>query len=199
MRTGHWLLVLVAAVGITAFAMRQTAPAPEPPAAASPMSPIGSIREVMKGIVEPSSNVIFNSAGYKLTYDGFEDLSPKNDEEWLRVRHNALMLAESTNLLKMLDRKVSFTQDQSEGTGDEAPELTPAEIEAKIAADQAAFLRYVDGLRESALGALKAADTKDKEALLAIGDAIDKACENCHLQYWYPEEDEDHAEAPAGS
>jgi len=23
---------------------------------------------------------------------------------------------------------------------------------------------------------------------LNAGDAIDKACENCHLKYWYPEE-----------
>jgi len=23
---------------------------------------------------------------------------------------------------------------------------------------------------------------------LEVGDALDKACENCHLQYWYPDD-----------
>src|SRR3989442_1307827 len=31
-------------------------------------------------------------------------------------------------------------------------------------------------------------DAKNPEDLLNAGDAIDKACENCHLKYWYPEE-----------
>jgi hypothetical protein len=34
--------------------------------------------------------------------------------------------------------------------------------------------------------AMKAADVKDKDALLKAIDGIDKACENCHLHYWYP-------------
>jgi hypothetical protein len=36
--------------------------------------------------------------------------------------------------------------------------------------------------------ALKAIDARDKEALLDSGDAIDQACENCHVKYWYPNE-----------
>jgi hypothetical protein len=34
--------------------------------------------------------------------------------------------------------------------------------------------------------AVKASDTKDKQALFQALTEIDKACENCHLEYWYP-------------
>ena len=27
---------------------------------------------------------------------------------------------------------------------------------------------------------------KDSDALFQAGSAIDKVCENCHLEYWYP-------------
>jgi hypothetical protein len=33
---------------------------------------------------------------------------------------------------------------------------------------------------------MKAVDAKDKDALFRSLDGIDKACENCHLHYWYP-------------
>jgi hypothetical protein len=41
-------------------------------------------------------------------------------------------------------------------------------------------------LQDAAALALKAVDAKDKGALLHAIDGIDKACENCHLHYWYP-------------
>ena len=34
--------------------------------------------------------------------------------------------------------------------------------------------------------ALQAADARDVEKLFASGDEIDRACENCHVKYWYP-------------
>jgi len=38
------------------------------------------------------------------------------------------------------------------------------------------------------LESFKAIEKKDVEGLLNSGDGIDKACENCHLKYWYPNE-----------
>ena len=34
--------------------------------------------------------------------------------------------------------------------------------------------------------ALKASDARDKDALFKACERLDKACENCHLHYWYP-------------
>jgi hypothetical protein len=36
--------------------------------------------------------------------------------------------------------------------------------------------------------AFAAIEAKDAEKLLDVGNAIDEACEKCHLQYWYPNE-----------
>ena len=33
---------------------------------------------------------------------------------------------------------------------------------------------------------MAAIDRKDPEALINAGGVMDMACENCHLEYWYP-------------
>jgi hypothetical protein len=33
---------------------------------------------------------------------------------------------------------------------------------------------------------LKAVDSRDTTALFHAIEGIDRACENCHLHYWYP-------------
>jgi cytochrome c556 len=41
-------------------------------------------------------------------------------------------------------------------------------------------------LKSAAQAALAAIDAKDADALMNAGGVIDKACEACHMTYWYP-------------
>ena len=66
------------------------------------------------------------------------------------------------------------------------PELTPAEIEAKVRQNPALWSQHADGLRTVALESLKTIRARDAEGLFDVGDKLDKACESCHLEYWYP-------------
>ena len=61
-------------------------------------------------------------------------------------------------------------------------------MENLINNDRATFYKLAQALHEKALVTLQAIDAKDKDALLDSGNAIDQACENCHLKYWYPNE-----------
>ena len=40
-------------------------------------------------------------------------------------------------------------------------------------------------LYDSVLPVLQAIEAKDKDRLLEVSDGIDRACENCHIKYWY--------------
>ena len=44
------------------------------------------------------------------------------------------------------------------------------------------------GLHEAATKTFEKIEAKDADGLLDVGDQLDKACENCHLKYWYPNE-----------
>jgi len=56
--------------------------------------PVGTVRQIMLGIVKPSSDVVF-----KFQFD-----PPKTEEEWATLQNNALNLAETGNLLLLPGR-----------------------------------------------------------------------------------------------
>ncbi len=56
--------------------------------------PVGTVRQLMLGIVKPTSDIIFGVAGQ----------APKDDKEWTAVQNSALMLAETGNLLLLPGR-----------------------------------------------------------------------------------------------
>jgi hypothetical protein len=105
----------------------------------------------------------------------------------MAVRNNALILAESGNLLK-IPRPVGPAK-TIPGVSFETPgpdDLSPAQVEILLKRDRRAFDAFAQKLTDAALVALRAVDAKNVEGLYEAGDAIDQACENCHLNYWYP-------------
>ena len=193
MRTGYWLLVLVVAMFGTAFVTQHVgttasaAPAPQPPAVDA--SPIGSVKDVMKGIVDPNAMAIWDAVGAESTKDGgVVEKAPKTDAEWAIVEHNALTLAEAANLLLTPGRPMSRPDEANSKSQPDAPELTPVQIEKKIADNRAEWAKHAKDLQATAVKARAAAQAHDKDGLLNVGEEIDRACESCHVVYWYPDE-----------
>jgi hypothetical protein len=59
-------------------------------------------------------------------------------------------------------------------------------IEQALDADRPSLDRRAHRLQNAATLAMNAITAKDKDTLFKSLDVIDKACENCHLHYWYP-------------
>ena len=180
----------IAAAGGLLFAALLLQSCGQPPAAApiteAPVfTPVLSVKELMEHIVDPIADWIFDAAVVDVSEKGIVETKPLTDEDWLKVERGALILAESANLLKM-PRTMVPAGDKSLSHEPGGPELTPAEIEAKVKKDPAAWNQHADRLRAAALESLKIIKARDSEGLFTAGDTIDKACEGCHLEYWYP-------------
>jgi cytochrome c553 len=106
---------------------------------------VGSILQLMQGIVVPASNAIFR----------IPNEAPKNDKEWAAVQSNALVLAESGNLLMLPGR----------------------------AKDDGEWMKDSKALVDAGAAAFKAANAKDTDALTEIGDQILTTCSTCHQKY----------------
>jgi cytochrome c556 len=65
-------------------------------------------------------------------------------------------------------------------------ELEPAQIQKAIDDNRPVFIRRARGLQDAAAVAMKAVEAKNTDALFKAEDGIDKACESCHIHYWYP-------------
>jgi len=182
------LLIPLAAVLLVATSAMSLAQCNKAPAA--PPAPdyelVGTVHDIMEGIVDPASDVLFDAVATDITAAGVNEKRPQTDEEWEKVEGNALMLAEAANLLKMPGRKAASPGDQTKSEGPDAPELTPEEIQAKIDGDRAKWVMYATNLQDQARKTRDAAKRRDADAVFALGEDIDMACEDCHLEYWYP-------------
>jgi hypothetical protein len=184
MRRSLGLFCAIAAVMTASCAQQQTQPAPK--AEAQPEYRLtATVKDIMDALVDPGSDYIWDSVETVVSAKGVEEKAPKTDEDWKQVRNHAIMLLEATNLLQMPGRHVA---QPGEKANDPNVELAPDQIEAAINKDRAAWNSHAHDLHDAVMKTLNAADAKDKDKLLDVGNDIDEACEKCHLQYWYPNE-----------
>jgi len=140
-----------------------------------------TVKDVMHSMVDPNADFLFQSVQTIEDEHGLREIAPHTDAEWDDVRQRVLTLLAAPNLLE--GRRGARPTDRSKN-----PEVEnePEEIQELLDANPADFIRRAHRLQDAASVALKAVDAKDKDALLLGLDGIDKACESCHLRYWYP-------------
>jgi hypothetical protein len=150
--------------------------------AASSQRPVASIQELMQGIIDPSADGIWNAVETIETSTGSEVRQPRTPKEWLEVRHAALTLVESGNLLILEGRAVGARAFAAEAAG----ALDSTDIQKLIGAKRAMFDAYAAALREAGVNAISAIDARNPASLIQAGGVIDQVCEGCHLTFWYP-------------
>jgi hypothetical protein len=153
--------------------------------AESPVRVIATIQDIMAAEVDPAADAIWASVASVSDASGSQDHQPRTDEEWKAVRHNAITLVEAANLLVLEGRRVAVEGNKLEDAH-VVGILSPHEIQEKIDGDRASFIKRAHALQDAAKEALVAIDAKDAARLFAVGDKLDHACEQCHVQYWYP-------------
>jgi len=142
-----------------------------------------TIKDIMHSMVDPSGDFVFKSIQEISDEQGTRQRAPQTDAEWDDVRHRLVVLSEAPDLLTAEGRKAARPRDRSK---DPEVENEPEEVQRLLDADRPSFIRRARRLQDAAAVAIKAVDAKDKDGLFHALDGIDKACENCHLHYWYP-------------
>jgi cytochrome c556 len=136
------LLVLFLLAGAV---LAQAPSTPAPPAGNPFLKSVGTMSEIMIDIIFPTSNEVF-----------YVNREPnKTEKDWEDLRNNALVLAESANLLM-------------------------AENRAK---DKDRWMKDAQLLWDVGNKAFKAAKAKDLEGLKALNDDLYEACQSCHEHY----------------
>lgn len=182
-------------VGLTmllSVACSPSKPASPPPSAPVPqklwgdMKPVVSVKELMKYMLDPASDNIFDAVKIVTTKKGTIEQVPKTDEDWEKIRIGAVTLAEGAYLLKVPRPFAPPGDSNSNTTGPDATELTPAQIEEKRAKDPVLWEAKIEALRNVGLEVIEIVKNKRTPELWDASYNLDQACESCHLQYWYP-------------
>ena len=159
----------------------QTAAVPAAPA----MKPVVSVKELMRFTIDPAGDYVFDAVTWDISKKGIVETKPRNEEDWEKVKIGAVTLAEAIYLLKV-PRPFAPAGDVNNSTGPNPPELSPAQIQAKLDKDPVLWDAKIEALRNAAKEVIEIADRKDVDALFEASADLDNACEACHLEYWYP-------------
>jgi len=90
------------------------------------MKPVVSVKELMRYVLDPASDNIFDSVKIVTTKSGTVERIPKTEEDWEKLRIGAVTIAEAVYLLK-IPRPFAPPGDENNSTGPDATELSPAQ------------------------------------------------------------------------
>ena len=131
---------------------------------------MANLLQLMRGTLFPESNVIFaaqeqNPAKVPPAKDPALATDPLANTygQWQAVENSALAIAETANLLIIPGRKCS--------SGVDVPLKNPD------------WAKFVEGLRDAAMTAYKAAQSKDQDKITDASGTLSEACSNCHDKY----------------
>ena len=113
------------------------------------------IAQLMSLVLEPASDMLWESGGWVLDAYGYEELYPTTDDGWTFVRAQAAIVVETGNMLALPGR----------------------------AEDDDAWMIYSEGLSEAGIMAMEAAEAQDKEAFFQAGGQLYSVCTACHQSY----------------
>ena len=149
------------------------------------LKPVVSVKELMRDMIDPASDFVFDSVGTIITKKGRVERIPRTDADWDRIRIGAVTLVEASQLL-LVNRPFTPPGVMNDSEGPDAPELSPEAITKKIEKDPVLWQAKVQALRNVGLEVLDIIKKKDAQELWNAGEDLDEACENCHIEYWYP-------------
>jgi hypothetical protein len=166
---GMLVIATVAVMGCNRPA--ETPAAPATPAAPQP-KPYATLAQVMRGIPFPASNIIFDTqttdpgkvkeagdtadAGATAQFSGVYG-------GWQAVENAALALQETANLITIPGRKCENGKD--------------------VPLDQEDFRKWAANLADAGAAALKAAQSKNMDAMVDVSGTVSDACAMCHEKY----------------
>ena len=151
------------------------------------MKPVVSVKELMRDLIDPLADNIFNAVSTVSTQQGTIETAPKTEQDWEKIRVGAVTMAEAAYLLKVR-RPFAPAGDLNNSVGPDAVELSPDQITAKVDKDPVEWNARIEALRNVGLQVLDIIKRQDVPELWDAAENLDIACEGCHRSYWYPGE-----------
>jgi len=165
------------------FAALMAACSQSSPPSATPFKPIATLQDIMQSIIDPNVDFVWNAVSSVSTAEGTQEHRPETDEEWQQIRQHTLALAEAGNLLLIENRLVAH---QSTNTSSGGAELSSQDIQKLIESNREDYLKRINSLQNATELLLAAIDKKNADELEKAGGDVEHACEQCHSQFWYP-------------
>ena len=116
-------------------------------------APVGTLKQVMRGVLLPNSDIVFSVS----------QTPPKNDKEWAVVQDSAIAISEAAALISMPGRLLSNGQ--------------------KVPLERPDWIKFTKELVDAGAASYKAAQSKNQDVVVVSLDRLSNACDSCHEVY----------------
>ncbi len=122
---------------------------------APPFRAVADTKLLMADVVERQAQIVWDAVGTIVTAEGTQEIRPKSDEDWMKVKAAAVNLTEAGNLLMMAPR----------------------------AQDGDRWMKNVQRMMAESEKLMASADRKDPQQIFDQGAELYESCVTCHTQY----------------
>lgn len=176
MRICHLVLVVPAMVLMAGCSKQQ------PQAAAEP-----TVHDIMKNKVDANADALWGLTNPALDNNADLDAAKIDDATWDKMAQRAQAVGDAAgelaNLktLKLINPGEKIADQDSFGN-------QPDEVQGHLDKNPDDFRQFAGVLQADMADVAKYARAHDAKKLTPLIDQLDGVCENCHLEFWYPEQ-----------
>jgi cytochrome c556 len=144
-----------------------------------------NLHQIMTKVVAPETQVVWDVSNKALENEGTPG-GKLNAGDWAKIAAAAGAVKDSSHRLATAQRVLAASPGvKIDGEG--APGAFGAkQVQAAIDANPAAFHAFAQQLATVMEDVIVSAQHRDVAKLTDDAGRLDQACEDCHLQFWYP-------------
>jgi hypothetical protein len=147
-----------------------------------------NLHDLMKTVVAVQTQVIWDVGNQAQDAEGNPDASKLKAGDWGKVVTSGGKVKQAMQTLAQADHVMAAGPGQKlDGEGNPGA-FGAKQVQAAIDANPKAFRAFAQALIVSMDQIVAAAQAKDAAKLFDVSGRLDQVCEDCHMQFWYPEQ-----------
>lgn len=157
-------------------------------AAVHAQTPAPTIHEAMKNVIAPQAQILWDVGNEAMDDNGTPDAKRLSAAQWGQIATAGQKVQDMSLALAMArPLKVVGPGAAIQGEGD--PNSSSAtQVQGFVDADPAGFAEQARKLAAVAGDFVAAGKARDAAKLGLVSGNLDQVCEDCHMRYWYPQQ-----------
>jgi len=147
-----------------------------------------TVHDVMKEQIDGNADPIWEITNGALDNEAQIDPAKMTDEQWAEVERRALAVKSGADTLAAMKKLVVIKPGERISDQDVPGGTTPEKVQAHLDAHPDDFREFAGVLSAHMADLAAAAQKHDAKRATPLVDQLDGVCENCHLEFWYPEQ-----------
>jgi hypothetical protein len=147
-----------------------------------------NLHDLMKNVVAIQAQVIWDVGNQAQDDQGNPDASKLKAADWTRIVNAGGKVKQAAQALGQVEHVMAAAPGQKlEGEGNPGT-FGAKQVQSAIDANPKVFRAFAQALSVSMDQIVAAAQAKDAAKVFDVSGRLDQVCEDCHVQFWYPEQ-----------